>query len=113
MSGFPGPDNISQTTARAKNLLKTSDVFRHSLEGARAAGTSSFEDVRIERTPDADDFIDALRLRARMVEGGCTRTHRTVHMLNTAADKLRMAEQIIETLQQRLKAREEGSNDVK
>jgi hypothetical protein len=34
-------------------------------------------------------------------------------MLNTAADKLRMAEQIIETLQQRLKAREEGSNDVK
>ncbi len=103
MTNFPGPDNYSAINVRNEELARTSPAFRDSTEGSRHLTGSSFEPVHIQRTPDADDFIDALRLRARMVEGGCTRTNRTVHMLNTAADKMRATENLIDKLYKRIK----------
>jgi hypothetical protein len=71
MSGFPGPHGYSEFARRQPERDR---------EEAR-------QDVPpVPRTPDADDFIDALFLRATLVRGGCDKTERTAHMLERAAE---------------------------
>ena len=76
MSGFPGPRSYAETLAeqlRAEQEQKRSDAHY----------------TPPERTPDADDFCDALFLRAVLTRAG---DRKTADMLEAAAWRIRELE---------------------
>jgi hypothetical protein len=76
MSAFPGPPSYAEFEAAQR---------RRDLEQARS---DSHYDAPA-RSPDSDDFCDALYLRARVTRAG---DRRTAEMLELAADRIRELE---------------------
>jgi hypothetical protein len=76
VSGFPGPPSYAEVEAAQRRL---------ELEQARS---DSHYDAPA-RSPDSDDFCDALYLRARVTRAG---DRRTADMLELAADRIRELE---------------------
>ena len=78
MSGFPGPRSYAETLAeqvRAEQEQKRSDA----------------QYAPPQRTPDADDFCDALFLRAELTRAG---DRKTADMLEAAAWRIRKLEEM-------------------
>ena len=95
MSGFPGPHSYSEFAARQ-------------LERDREEARSEAMWPPVGRTPDADDFCDALLYRAQAIEAGDRKT----------ADYLRRAFEIIRRLEHevcelRNQNRKEGNSEGK
>ena len=76
MSAFPGPPSYAEFDAAQR---------RRDLEQAR----SDSHYHAPARSPDSDDFCDALYLRARITRAG---DRRTADMLELAADRIRELE---------------------
>ena len=76
MSAFPGPPSYAEFDAAQR---------RRDLEQAR----SDSHYHAPARSPDSDDFCDALYLRARVTRAG---DRRTAEMLERAADRIREME---------------------
>jgi hypothetical protein len=93
MTGFPGTPSYSEVLARQ---------LREEREAART------EPEPVPRTEDADDFCDALFLRARLTEAG---DRKTARMLERAAETIRRLEH--EIVQLRNQNRKAGTSEAK
>lgn len=93
MSGFPGPHSYSEFAARQQ-------------ERDREAARMEVEPVA--RTPDADDFCDALLYRAQAIEAG---DRRTAEYLRKAFEIIRRLEHEVSEL--RNQNRKEGNREGK
>lgn len=97
MSGFPGPPGYSEVLAAQERAQR---------EEAR----SEAQWPVVERTADADDFIDALLLRATI-----TTDDKARRLLERAAEYIVTLEKAVEKLREALQrppaARKEGSDD--
>lgn len=80
MSGFPGPKSYAETLAEQ-------------LRAEREEAKSEAKYIPPERTPDADDFCDALFLRAVLTRAG---DRKTADMLEAAAWRIRELERKVE-----------------
>ena len=95
MSGFPGPPSYSEVLAAQQ---------REAREEARSEAMWP----PVERTPDADDFADALLYRAQAIEAG---DRRTAEYLRTAFEIIRRLGHEVSEL--RNQNRKEGNRENK
>jgi hypothetical protein len=82
VSGFPGQHSASEFL-RAQRRADRED----------ATSERIMDQITPARTPDADDFCDALYLRARLTRAG---DRKTADMLEAAAKRIRQLEQKVE-----------------
>jgi hypothetical protein len=92
-----------------RDRMKVDSGYRESAYGRVQLTGSAYSSLPdVERTPDADDIVDALFLRASATEAG---DRKTAHLMRAAGAMIRMMEDRIEALQRRLEARKEGTDD--
>jgi predicted neutral ceramidase superfamily lipid hydrolase len=87
VSGFPGPPSYAEVEAARRRL---------ELEQAR----SDSHYHAPARSPDADDIVDAMRIRAQIIEAG---DRRTAAVLLRAATYIRELEHALEAADSQLK----------
>jgi predicted neutral ceramidase superfamily lipid hydrolase len=86
-------DDPGQQERHEAFLARTSPAWRETPEGNRAMGGGGYAPSPVERTPDADDIVDAMRIRARIIEAG---DRRTAAVLLRAATYIRELELALE-----------------
>jgi predicted neutral ceramidase superfamily lipid hydrolase len=86
-------DDPGQQERQEAFLARTSPAWRETPEGNRAMGGGGYAPSPVERTPDADDIVDAMRIRARIIEAG---DRRTAAVLLRAATYIRELELALE-----------------
>lgn len=82
MSGFPGQHSASEFLSAQRRADRED-----------GASERIMDQITPARTPDADDFCDALYLRARLTRAG---DRKTADMLEAAANRIRELEQKVE-----------------
>lgn len=93
-------DDPGQQERHEAFLARTSPAWRETPEGNRAMGGGGYAPSPVERTPDADDIVDAMRIRARIIEAG---DRRTAAVLLRAATYIRELENALEAADSQLK----------
>lgn len=67
MSGFPGPLGFAEFVAEMRRMEKDAG-WRDTPEGRRWLGSMGEDPFGFPRTSDADDFLDAVRLRSILIK---------------------------------------------